>query len=51
MLSICAGDTLDVSFEQDRIVLSATGKKICKARIINDPHPSKLIEQPVSSEG
>ena len=36
-LNICAGDSLDISVEQDRIVLTAPQKKRFVARIIEDP--------------
>ena len=36
-LGIRAGDSLDVSVEQDRIVLTAPKRKHFKARIIEDP--------------
>jgi AbrB family looped-hinge helix DNA binding protein len=37
-LGICAGDSLDISIEQDRIVLTAPKKKKkYEARIIEDP--------------
>jgi AbrB family looped-hinge helix DNA binding protein len=36
-LGISAGDALDISVEQDRIVLSAPKKKKYTARIIEDP--------------
>jgi AbrB family looped-hinge helix DNA binding protein len=36
-LGIRAGDALDISVEQDRIVLTAPPKKKFQARIIDDP--------------
>jgi AbrB family looped-hinge helix DNA binding protein len=36
-LGIRAGDPLDISVEQDRIVLTAPKKKQYEARIIDDP--------------
>ncbi len=36
-LGISAGDPLDISVEQDRIVLTATPKPRYEARIIEDP--------------
>ena len=36
-LGIRAGDPLDISVEQDRIVLTAPKRKHAKARIIEDP--------------
>jgi AbrB family looped-hinge helix DNA binding protein len=36
-LGIRAGDTLDISIEQDRIVFTAPPKKKYEARIIDDP--------------
>jgi AbrB family looped-hinge helix DNA binding protein len=36
-LDIRAGDSLDVSLERDRIVLTAPERKHFKARIIEDP--------------
>jgi AbrB family looped-hinge helix DNA binding protein len=36
-LGIRAGDALDISVEQDRIVLTAHPKKKFQARIIDDP--------------
>lgn len=36
-LGIRAGDPLDISVEQDRIVLTAPKRKHFKARIIEDP--------------
>jgi AbrB family looped-hinge helix DNA binding protein len=36
-LGIHPGDPLDISIEQDRIVLTAPPKKKYKARIIDDP--------------
>ena len=35
--NICAGDSLDISVEQGRIVLTAPKRKHFKARIIEDP--------------
>ncbi|MGP8253793.1 MAG: AbrB/MazE/SpoVT family DNA-binding domain-containing protein [Terracidiphilus sp.] len=36
-LGLRAGDPLDISIEQDRIVLTAPKRKHSKARIIKDP--------------
>jgi AbrB family looped-hinge helix DNA binding protein len=36
-LGICAGDTLDIAVEQDRIVLTAPKKIQFEAKIIEDP--------------